>query len=850
MAERRYRKDYRPPNYRIERCELAFDIGDNAVLVHSRLEVQSLAGGPWRLDGRGLGLESISVDGRELAGDEYRRDDESLVLLAPPAAFVLETRVRIDPFANTSLEGLYAAGDMLCSQCEAHGFSRISYFPDRPDVLPVFSLGLTADARRYPVLLSNGECVSAEALSDGRQRVRWHDPHPKPCYLFAVVAGDLARRDTRFTTCEGREVGVSFYCDHGLEDQLDHAMDSLLRAMRWDEERYGRAYDLATYSVVVAAAFNMGAMENKGLNIFNPKYVLASPQTATDTDFSDVEAVIAHEYFHNWTGNRVTCRDWFQLSLKEGLTVFREQQFAADAGAGPVQRIHQVRMLRGRQFAEDAGPLAHPVRPDSYLEMNNFYTLTVYEKGAELVRLLHARLGEAGFRRGMDTYFERHDGQAVTIEDFLAAHGDANGVETDGILRWYGQAGTPLVTIRDEYQDGVYRLHLSQSVPGQPQADPVLIPLRLDLLAADGSVLPAPDEALVFEQAEQSFEWPTACRPTPILFAGLSAPVRWDYPYTAPQLATLLRHAGDPVARWDAAQRLWLDAIDARYAGRAADLDAPLFGALLAEEGDRAIRAELLTAPRADELGDRYPALDPPALEAAIRGVEGALATALGAALAEAYAAVTARHPYVFSPEEVAARRWRAQLLRLWVVSGDPVAVEAARRLYVEADNLSDRLAAMQALNRGECPVFGEVLEDFYSRYHGDRLVLDRWFALQACRSGPDAVEQIETLLQHPQFDVANPNRVRALLGSFAQHNPTAFYRDDGRGLALYLEQLLRLDQRNPQLAARLLAPLAILPQLVEPHQSRLREGLVRLRGEARSPDVEEQISRLLAANS
>ncbi len=849
MKQRQYLKDYRPSIWQIPHISMRFDVQDDHVLVHTTMQIQSdsPSPGPLILDGRKMTLVDLRIDGQTLDSTAYTCDDASLSINAPPQRFVLETTVQLDPFSNTSLEGLYAAGGILCTQCESHGFSRITYALDRPDVMSVFEVEIEADKGRYPILLANGERSSVEDLPNGRHRVSWSDPHPKPCYLFAVVAGDMACKTRPYTTSEGREVDIAFYCDHGIEDRMDHAIDSLVRSMQWDEQRYGLAYDLNTYSVVVAGAFNMGAMENKGLNIFNPKYVLASPETATDADFAAVEAVIGHEYFHNWTGNRVTCRDWFQLSLKEGLTVFRDQQFSADCGAGPAQRIEQVKFLRARQFAEDAGPLAHPVRPDSYVEMNNFYTVTVYEKGAELVRLLHALVGESGFRRGMDLYFERHDGQAVTIEDFLAAHGDANQLDISGIQRWYNQAGTPCVAIQENWDAGRYTLTCTQSVPTNPDAVSVLIPIRLSLLDSNGAAM-VNGEVLSFDQAQQSFTFDLPERPVPVLFEALSAPVTWDYAYTHAQLEHIVRHAADPFSRWEAAQRLYLSMIDAVYAGEVLD-DAHLqvFCEVMNGEGDGAVIAALLTPPSADELTMRYPALNPLQLTDAVRATELALARILNTALAQRVGAMmTSASPYAFEPQAAARRSLRACLLRLWCIRGDSEAWAQAAMLYHQSDNLTDRLAALQALNQTSAPQRDELLQAFYDTYRSDKLVLDRWFALQAARDGQAGLDAVRTLLEHPAFDQGNPNRVRALIGTFGMLNLSALHSQDEQGVALLADQILIYDKLNPQLAARLITPFAGLAGLAAEAAEPLREALQRIVAQASSADVLEQAQRIL----
>ncbi len=851
MKQRQYLKDYRPSDWQIPRIHMRFDVQDTHVLVHTRMQVEA-SGDSYPqslvLDGRQMTLVDIRIDDQVLGTETYQCSDTQLQVRAPSARFVLDTTVRLDPYSNTSLEGLYAAGGILCTQCESHGFSRITYALDRPDVMSVFTVDIEADKGRYPILLANGERTAQQDLADGRHQVSWSDPHPKPCYLFAMVAGDMACKTRPYTTSEGREVDIAFYCDHGIEDRMDHAIDSLVRSMQWDEQRYGLAYDLNTYSVVVAGAFNMGAMENKGLNIFNPKYVLASPESATDADFAAVEAVIGHEYFHNWTGNRVTCRDWFQLSLKEGLTVFRDQQFSADCGAGPAQRIEQVKFLRARQFAEDAGPLAHPVRPESYVEMNNFYTVTVYEKGAELVRLLHALEGESGFRRGMDLYFERHDGQAVTIEDFLAAHGDANALDLSGLQRWYGQAGTPRVGIKESWDNGRYTLDCTQSIPTNPEAEPVLIPIRLSLLDSRGQPL-VDGQVLRFEQSQQQFSFDLAERPVPVLFEALSAPVTWDYPYTHEQLEHIVRYADDPFSRWEAAQRLYLTMIDAAYNATAlADQHLKVFQEVIEGEGNGAVIAALLNPPSADELTTRYSALEPVRLCAAVRQTEQALARVLGAALSERTEALMAQTPsaYAFEPEAAAQRSLRACLLRLWCLRGEDRAWQQAEALYRRSDNLTDRLAALQALNQTDAPARETLLTAFHERYHSDKLVLDRWFALQAARDGQAGLAAVRALLEHPAFDQGNPNRVRALIGTFGMLNLSALHTADGEGVALLAEQILVYDKLNPQLAARLITPFAGLNGLSQAAAAAVRKALEKIVAEASSADVLEQAQRIL----
>ena len=869
--------DYRPPPFLVDRVELHFRLDEEATEVQARLEIRrnphsKQTGGPLRLDAESLDLVHLALDGAKLDPATHRKGDGPVIIPTVPDRCVVETVSRLNPAENRTLSGLYRSGGIFCTQCEAEGFRRITPYPDRPDVLAPFTVTLTAPKERYPVLLSNGDCIETGELDGGLHYAQWRDPHPKPSYLFALVAGDLFCRHNHFVTASGRPVELRLYAEPSNRDQTDHALHALQRAMRWDEEAYGLEYDLDTYMVVAVGDFNMGAMENKGLNIFNTQYVLATPDTATDSDFEDVEAVIGHEYFHNWTGNRVTCRDWFQLSLKEGLTVFREHQFAEAMGSPAVQRIQQVRILRGSQFPEDAGPLAHPVRPDRYIEINNFYTATVYNKGAEVIRMVHTLLGDSAFRRGVRLYLERHDGEAPTIEDFLRAMEEAGETDLSQFSRWYHQAGTPRLSIHDAYnpETGTYTLHVAQHTPptpGQPYKEPLHIPLAVGLLDGNGREIPPyldgdppephPDTTRVLEvrEAEQSFRF-TGCaeRPRPSLLRGFSAPVRLECPYSDEDLAFLLAHDPDPFARWEAGQQLAVrilldESCGTRREGGLQLLHDAFQHSLEQSDSDPALTAEALTLPSEIYLAEQVDVVDPGALHQARERVRRHLGAALGALWADRHAALSTSEPWRFHPSDVARRRLR-NLALSYLVAADP-GTEAQRALEQlnRADNMTDRHAALACLADTTGPEREEALAKFYRQWRDEPLVLDKWFRVQALSISEDTPARVRALLSHTDFTMDNPNRVRSVLGAFSHGNPARFHVPDGEGYALLAGQVLALDAFNPQLAARILAPLTQWRRF-EPHRRGLMQKQLEriMESDSLSKDVYEVASKSLEA--
>lgn len=870
-----HRSDYQPPPFLVEQVDLEFDLDVDRTRVKSRLTLQRNpeARGSDRdlvLNGVDLKLLSIRLDDEPLAADRYHSAGESLHVHQVPDRFVLETEVDIEPARNTALEGLYVSGDFLLTQCEAEGFRKITYFPDRPDVMARFTVTLRADGDRFPVLLSNGNPVGEGRLEDGRIWSRWEDPFPKPSYLFALVAGDLEYVEEVWPTASGREVKLRIYVEPGNLDRCGHALTALRNAMRWDEERFGLEYDLDRYNVVVTNDFNMGAMENKGLNIFNARYVLACPDTATDADYQAIEGVIAHEYFHNWTGNRVTCRDWFQLTLKEGLTVYRDQSFSADMHSAAVQRIEDVDGLRRFQYPQDAGPQAHPIRPDEYIEVNNFYTATVYQKGAEVVRMYATLLGKDGFRRGMDLYFRRHDGQAVTCDDFRAAMADANGQDLTQFERWYSQAGTPCVRVQDEYlpQQQEYRLTLSQHTPptpGQPDKAPLHIPFAMGLMDADGQPLPVVTSAgrcadgsclLELQESQQTFVFTDVPRPPiPSLLRDFSAPVNLDYAYTDEQLAVLMAHDTDAFARWNAGQQLLerclLNLVDDVAAGRPLVLPEILptaFEALLADTSvDPSLTAQMLTLPDEVYLAERMSVADVDSIHTARTFLLKHLGQALASSLSTALKTQRRSTPYQPEPGQIARRRRRNACLA-WLVAGRPEqGLDLAAAQFHEADNMTDRLAALRLLvqfgaERGET-----ALAEFEQRWRDDPLVMDKWFAIQAVDSGGDPLARVQRLTAHPAFRLRNPNKVRALIGSFAHRNATGFHRADGKAYDWLAEQIIALDQLNPQVAARLATAFDRWRHFPEPRRGHMRAALARIAAQSRlSPDVFEIVSKAL----
>jgi aminopeptidase N len=826
--------DYRPPEFLIDRVDLRFELDADATRVEATIAFRrnpaALRGGDdLRLDGEQLDLESIALDGHPLAAAEYRVDAEGLTLLRVPDRFELTTRVCIHPHLNTALEGLYQSGQMLCTQCEAEGFRRITYFLDRPDVMARYTTTLVADRARYPALLSNGNPVESRTLDNGRHLARWEDPFPKPSYLFALVAGDLGLVEDRFTTASGREVDLRIWCEHENIDKCDHAMRSLKHAMAWDEVRYGREYDLDVYQIVAVSHFNMGAMENKGLNVFNAKFVLARPDTATDQDFLGIEAVIAHEYFHNWTGNRITCRDWFQLSLKEGFTVYRDQEFSADMGSRDVCRINQVRSLRARQFAEDGGPMAHPVRPESYIEINNFYTATVYEKGAELVRMQAALLGTDAFRRATDLYFERHDGQAVTTEDFVRCMQDASGRDLAQFSLWYSQAGTPVITVEDHYdpETRTYDLTLRQSTPptpGQPDKAPLHIPFAVGLLGQDGHDLPlcqagetvaqrsVGTRLLELRQAEESFRFEDIpARPVPSLLRSFSAPVRLCRDWQDEDLAFLMAHDCDGFNRWDAAQtlaqRLLLRLVAEHEAEVPAGFLAAFRGALEDTAAEPALLTEVLSLPSEGYLGDQMGQVDVDGIHRARETLRRVIARDLREPLGTAYAANQDAGSYDLSQAAIGRRALKN--LCLWYLAADPGGDDLAAAQYRAGANMTDVMAALRLLVDAGGTAADEALAGFFTRWSTDPLVLDKWFGIQATSSREDTLRRVTVLLGHPAYDGRNPNRVRSLVGAFCAGNPVRFHAADGAGYRFLAEQVLEIDPRNPQIASRLLQSLA-----------------------------------------
>jgi aminopeptidase N len=880
-AASKRRVDYRPPAFLVDDVALEFDLDPARTEVAATFAFRRNAAAarvdrraPLVLDGEAQENVRVELDGRALAPDALTLRTSALAIAGVPDAGTLTVRSTIAPARNVALEGLYVSSGVFCTQCEPEGFRRITYFPDRPDVLARYRVTLRADRGRYPTLLANGNLVASGALDGGRHYATWHDPFPKPTYLFAVVAGDLDSLDDVFVTRSGRRVALRIFGTSANLKRCRHAMESLQRAMRWDEDRYGREYDLDTFMIFCADDFNLGAMENKGLNIFNSRLILADPATATDDDFNAIEGVVGHEYFHNWTGNRVTCRDWFQLSLKEGLTVFRDQQFSGEQGSRAVERIAAVEYLRREQFAEDAGPMAHPVRPDEYQEINNFYTATVYEKGAELIRMQHLLLGPARFRAGMDLYFERHDGHAVTCDDFVRAMQDASGVDLAQFRNWYSTPGTPIVSARGHYDPAAhtYDLEVTQRAPassGDREASPLHVPLAIGLVAADGTDMPlrlageptasGTTRVLELTQAVQRFRFVDVDEaPVPSLLRGFSAPVRLEYAYSDEDLALLASHDSDEVNRWDAAQRSFVNAMIALAEAHAAGAELgemPLLSriarALLeSRTSDPALLAQALALPDPAYVASLMPTIDPDGIEAAFAHVARTLARDLRDAFEETYRAHRGpRGPYAPSPAQAGARSLANLCLRYLCTLDDERAHALALRQFEAADNLTDAVGALAALRDSDEPARADLYARFEARWRGEPLVLDKWFALQARSLRPDTLATVRGLVAHPRFNTRNPNRVRSLVGAFALGNFARFNARDGAGYAFVAEQVRILDPMNPQLASTLAGAFNLWKRHGEPRRSAMHKCLQRIaRTRSLSPDVSEVVTRALSS--
>ncbi len=867
----KYLRDYSAPAYWIEHTELTVELFDDYTDVTAVLDLRRndevQGNGSLTLDGQELELLAVQLDGQALSEGQYQLGEETLTVNGLGESHKLSVRNRIYPHKNTALEGLYRSGGMYCTQCEAEGFRRITYYLDRPDVMSVFTTHVVAPDGQWPVMLSNGNKTADEVLEDGRRRVSWHDPFPKPCYLFALVAGDLRVLEDTFTTMSGREVALQIFVEPQNIDKTEYAMDALKRSMRWDEEVYGREYDLDVFMIVAVDDFNMGAMENKGLNIFNSSCVLANPATATDSTYQRIEAIVAHEYFHNWSGNRVTCRDWFQLSLKEGFTVFRDAGFSSDMNSATVKRIEDVRMLRTVQFAEDGGPMAHPVQPDSFIEISNFYTVTIYEKGAEVVGMLHRLLGEDGFRKGSDLYFERHDGQAVTIHEFVAAMEDANDIDLSQFKLWYKQAGTPVVEARSEYDTSAQTLTLTlrqhtPDTPGQSDKKPLWIPIALGLIDSQGNDMPVQVEpasawtdssqVLHLRDAEQTFVFHGVSEePQLSLLRHFSAPVKLHHEQSAEQLLFLLQHDSDGFNRWDAGQKLMLQWIEQARVGEftLSKAEQQALITLLQDDSlDKAMLSYLLTLPSESYIAEFSAEVDPVGIHNAREQVRSAMANTLKPYLAERYQQLQSQQAYQPEPQQMAQRSLKSLVLSYWAhVSADGVV--AAQQQLRDADNMTDQMAALVVLANGEDQALAdEALASFYQQWQHDSLVINQWLSVQAGSSKRASVAAIQQLQQHEAFDWRNPNKVRSVLGAFANQALVSFHQADGSGYALLADAVIKLNGLNPQMASRLLTPLTRWKRLVPELGATMKAELERIQAEPElSNDVYEVVSKSLS---
>ncbi|NAZ71090.1 aminopeptidase N [Vibrio toranzoniae] len=861
----KYRKDYQSPSHTISDIDLTFDLYDSASIITAVSSVkQEKESSTLVLDGEGLKLVSVLVEGKEWT--QYELSETQLTLNDLPKEFILTIVTEVDPEGNSALEGLYKSGGAFCTQCEAEGFRRITYYMDRPDVLAKFTTTVIADKSENPFLLSNGNRVDEGEAENGRHWVKWQDPHPKPAYLFALVAGDFDVLRDAYTTQSGRKVDLEIFVDKGNLDRANHAMVSLINSMKWDEERFNLEYDLDIYMIVAVDFFNMGAMENKGLNVFNSKFVLANDQTATDTDYLGIEAVIGHEYFHNWTGNRVTCRDWFQLSLKEGLTVFRDQEFSSDLGSRAVNRINNVRIIRGPQFAEDASPMSHPIRPEKVIEMNNFYTLTVYEKGCEVIRMIHTLLGEDGFQKGMKLYFERHDGTAATCEDFVAAMEDASGVNLSQFRLWYSQSGTPTLSVESHYDAAKkqYRLTVRQVTPPtheQTEKQALHIPLDIELYTASGDVIELQcngkpvHNVLDVKEAEQTFVFDNVSeQPIPSLLREFSAPVKLEYDYSDEELIFLMVNARNEFSRWDAGQMLLAKYIRSNIKkvqqGQEFELSSSVVdafrGVLLSDSLEPAFIAEMLSLPSHNEVSGWYERVDIDAIALVLNSMKVTLATELEDELSAVYHS-HALSDYMIDHDSIGKRTLRKVCLSYLAhtAQGNDLVVA----MYQQANNMTDTMAAMGAANSAQLPCRETLMADYSDKWKHDGLVMDKWFALQGTNPSSNALEVIKQSMSHQAFSLKNPNRTRNLVGSFLNINPVQFHDKSGQGYAFAGEILRELNSSNPQVASRLIDPLLKFRKYDDERQALIKQELETLKNmDNLAKDLFEKVTKALEA--
>ncbi|MEM6781615.1 MAG: aminopeptidase N [Pseudomonadota bacterium] len=853
-----YLKDYTPPVYSVEHVNLYFELYDDKTVVkadtyYKRIEERK---GPLVLNGEHQKLISIQKDDQDF--EDYRLDDKTLVIDNPGDQFSLSITTKIDPASNTALEGLYKSGDTYCTQCEAEGFRRITYYQDRPDVLSTMSVRIEADKDSYPVLLSNGDLMDEGDLGKGRHYTVWNDSTPKPCYLFALVAGNLVHIKDQFTTGSGNDVDLYIYVRPGDETQCDHAMASLIKSMKWDEEVYGREYQYSRFNIVAVSDFNMGAMENTSLNVFNTALVLAQQETATDTDFMRVESVIAHEYFHNWTGNRVTCRDWFQLSLKEGLTVFRDQEFSADLNSRSVQRIDDVSSLRRLQFPEDAGPLAHPIRPDNYIEINNFYTMTVYEKGAEVIRMFHTLLGPETYRKATDLYFERYDGMAVTCEDWAQCMEDASGQDLSQFKLWYSQAGTPEVNAQTNYDESAQQFSITfkQNVPdtpGQTDKKPMHIPIAVGLIGSDGDDL-IETRVLDFKESEQSFSFGgIAQKPVPSILRNFSAPIKLTSDLSNDDLAFLMVHDSDGFNRWEAGQTYSLNIIQDML-DNGSDVPADylsnmgaLYDRALDPSSDKALIARAISIPWIPEIAQKQDIVDPQAIHETREKVLNALLDAHGDKLKELYETNRDDGTYAITPEAMGKRALKNSAMLHLVNYLTPDDAALLMGAYNSSDNMTDRMAAFNGLVNCDHSEHGIAVTDFFEKFKAYPLVIDKWFSAQAMARRTSAFDDLQALREHTEFHMKNPNRVRSLYGAFAMNNPVIFHSADGRGYNFLKDFIIELCPINPQISARLLTPMREWRRYTPDRQEKMKAALEEILNTPDLPaDVFEIVSKSL----